>query len=196
MPNLKIMLLGLAVASTARAMPVAFDLTGTIDQIGTQGQSSLVVGQHIPIVITLDSSSQANVFYNSPSPPDAYPIISATFNGVERSFTFNQIVTIMPDYSIEMSSATPLIGAGFNFLMAGAIPGILHMNTIPSSLNPNDFSVGTFSVTQVFSPQFEGFSGTIDGVSVPEPASLAMLVAALFGLCAVRRRKVHCSEAQ
>ena len=187
-----LVMLALLATSAANAAPVTYDLTGTVNQVGTTTLAPVTVGQDIPIVITLDNAVAPNTSGTTYSSLDSALVLSATFAG-ENEGGLIQTVTIDPGSLFQINTVSPQVGAGFTLALSSPVPGALLTSAIPASLDPADFGRGTFSVTEAFSPSEFGFSGTIDGLAsgaaaVPEPASLALLGAAVIGSMAWRRR--------
>lgn len=189
----KLVMLALLVTSTAKASPVTYSFTGTVSQVGATTLVPVVVGQHIPIFITVDAAYPQNFDGNSYSSVSSSLVLSATFAG-ENDAGLIQTIMVNPNSLFQINTASPQTSAGFGLSLSAPLPGTLPTNAIPLTLDPGSFGVGTFSVVEAFSASQFGFSGTIDGVApsgsaVPEPASLAMLAAGLFGATLIRRRK-------
>ncbi len=189
-------------AAPAWAVPVTYDLTGTVTQIGTNPDVSVSVGQVIPILIQVETAYPASPpgsgHYAStgafdPTTGLSEVILSATFNGRADNGLI-QTVDVGPS-AIDFSTASPQVNAGFTLDLSGALPGALPNNNLPATLDPALFTSGTFTVTQAFSPSQDGFSGTIDGLAgttgtaVPEPASIAMVGIGLLGLLGASNRR-------
>ena len=190
----KLMLLALAcyVSLPAKAAPVAYSFTGTVLQVSSSVSEPLSVGQQIPIVITLDANAQATQgsqpgSYFSFTP---YLFTTATFAGMDHAGGLEQTVTIVPNVSIDFHVVGPQILFGFDLLLSGALPGALPNADLPLTLDPSQFTQGTFSVIDAFSPSYDGYSGTINLAAVPEPASLAIILGGLLALRAARGRSV------
>ena len=180
----------------AKAAPVTYDFTGTITQVGTRVLTPVFLGEHIPISLTLEAAYPAtppgsgSYGFNGlfdPNSPFTAPILAANFNNTSALGLF-QIVTVRSGESFSAHTTSPQVGAGFDLSFTGASSGALASNAIPLSLNPADFQDGVFAVTQAFSPTTYGYSGTIDGLAVPEPMSLAMFGMGMLAIGATRRR--------
>ncbi len=191
-------------ALPAQAAPVTYLFTGTVDQIGTASAPGFVtLGEQVPISITVETAYPVDQSLSTPGSfvyfasgtgfPAASVIIAANIAG-ENTDNIFQTVTVQPGSGISLQTFGPQINFGFNLSLSGALAGELATGAIPESLNANGFTAGTFSVTNAFSPTFEGFSGTIDGLAVPglavpEPASLFVIASGLAALALLRRRR-------
>ena len=187
-----LMLLGLCsvVSLPVEAAPITYSLTGTVRQVGSVVPEALSVGQQIPIVITLDANAQVRQgstpgSYFSLTP---YLFTSATFAGVDQAGGLEQTIDINPPSSIDFHVVGLQISFGFDLLLSGALPGVLPNGDLPLAIDPSQFTKGTFSVTDAFSPSYYGYSGTINLVAVPEPATMAILFGGLLALRAARGR--------
>lgn len=176
-------------ALPARAVPVTYNLTGTVTQIARLTDVPFSPGQVIPISIQVDTAATA-------SPPGSghysstlsfnpgsglYSIIqSALFNGQDLS-SLAQTINVT-DTSISFATTGPQIGYGFQLALSGAPAGTLSPATLPAALDPGLFTVRTFSVVDAFTAATDGYSGTVNDLAVPEPASLVLLCPALLGL--------------
>ena len=187
-----LMLLGLCsfISLPAEAAPITYSFTGTIQQIGSRIPEPLSVGQQIPIVITLDANAQATQgatpgSYSSFTP---YLFTSATFAGVDHAGGLQQTIAITTPSSIDFHVVGLQTSFGFDLLLSGALPGVLPNGDLPLAIDPSQFTGGTFSVTDAFSPSYFGYSGTINLVAVPEPATMVILFGGLLALCAARGR--------
>ncbi len=152
----------------------------------------LSVGQQIPIVITLDANAQATQgsqpgFYFGFTPS---LFTTATFAGLDHAGGLEQTVTIIPNQSIDFHVVGLQISFGFDLLLSGPLPGALPNGDLPLTLDPSQFTQGAFSVTDAFSPSYDGYSGTISLAAVPEPASMAIMLVGLLALRAARGRSV------
>ena len=189
---LMLLALGCYVSLPAEAAPITYSLTGTVLQVSSFVPEPLLVGQQIPIVITLDANAQAL----QGSQPGSYfgltPSLftTATFAGMDHAGGLEQTVTIVPNQSIDFHVVGLQISFGFDLLLSGALPGALPNGDLPLTLDPSQFTQGTFSVTDAFSPSYEGYSGTISLAAVPEPASMAIMLVGLLAWCAARGRSV------
>ena len=195
----RVAILGLLLSSAAQAAPVTFDLTGTVTQAA--GDPGVAAGEQIPIVITIDDAYPATTpgggiySYNAgfnPVTGFGNLVNSAIFAGLDRSGLF-QTATVDPGGGITFHTTSPQVGAGFDLALSGALGGVLPTTALPTSLSASQFTSGTFSVTEAFSPTQFGFSGVIDGLAsaataVPEPASWAMLAGGLAALAWFRSR--------
>ena len=184
--------LALLATPAAQAAPVTYSFTGTVDQVGTTPEIPVVVGQQIPIVITVDAAYPQDPSGNSYSSLSGSLVLSATFAG-QNNTGLIQTVMIDPGLLFQINTTSPQISNGFGLTLSSPLPGALPTSAIPSTLNPADFETGTFSVVEAFSASEYGFSGTIDGLAssssaVPEPASLALLAAGLLSATLIRRR--------
>jgi hypothetical protein len=94
--------------------------------------------------------------------------------------------------SIEISSSSIHTGLGFDILFQTNHVGVLSSDAIPSSIDPGDFDIATFSVDRfsAFTDFLPSFGGTISAATkpVPEPNSLVMLASVLIGLAVIRKR--------
>ena len=183
----------LALCSTvslpAAAAPITYSFTGTVRQIGSSGPQQVAVGQQIPIVITLDSNAQAT---EQPKQPGSYSnftpnlISSATFAGEDYAGGLLQTITVLPASSIQFHVVGLQTSFGFDLLLSAAAPGVLPNADLPLTIDPTQFSQGSFSVIGAFSPSFIGYSGTIEVAPVPEPVMI--MLGGVLALCAARGR--------
>ncbi len=160
--------------------------------MGSYVPEPLSVGQQIPIVITLGANAQAAQgskpgSYFSFTP---YLFTSATFAGVDHAGGLEQTINITPNSSIDFHVIGLQISYGFDLLLSGALPGSLPNGDLPLAIDPSQFTQGTFSVTDAFSPGYYGYSGTISLVAIPEPTALAIMFGGLLALYAARGRLV------
>ncbi|HEY0202760.1 MAG TPA: PEP-CTERM sorting domain-containing protein [Acetobacteraceae bacterium] len=181
-------------ALPARAVPVTYDLTGTVTQIARLTNVPLSPGQVVPISIQVDTAATASPpgsgHYSStltfnPGSGLYSVILSALFDGQELS-SLAQTINLT-DTSISFATTGPQISYGFQLALSGAPSGTLSPGALPGALDPGLFTTRTFSVVDAFSATFSGYSGTVNGLAVPEPASLALLCTALLGLLARRQ---------
>lgn len=181
-------------ALPAHAVPVTYKLTGIVTQVGTLTPAAATPGQVIPISIQVDTAATASPpgsgHYSStitfnPGSGRYYVILSALFDGQDLS-SLAQTINVT-DTSISFATSGPQIGYGFQLALSGAPAGTLSSAALPSALDPGLFTSGTFSVVEAFSAATYGYSGTINGLAVPEPASLVLLSTALLGLLGRRQ---------
>lgn len=186
-----------ASALPARAAPVIYNLTGTVTQIGTQTTVPFAPGQAIPISIQVDTAATASppgsghyasTLTFNPGSGRYSVILSALFNGQDLS-SLAQTINVT-DTSISFATAGPQIDYGFHLDLSGAPAGTLSPGTLPSTLDPGLFTSSTFSVVQAFTAATYGYSGTVNALAVPEPASMVLLGTALLGLLG-RRLRAH-----
>jgi len=189
-----LMLLGLcsSIPLPAAAAPITYSFTGTVRQVSSFVSEPLSVDQQIPIVITMDANAQASQgskpgFYFNLTP---YLFTSATFAGVDHAGGLEQTINITAPSSIDFHVVGLQTSFGFDLLLSGALPGVLPNGDLPLTIDPGQFTQGTFFVTDASSPNYYGYSGTINPVVVPEPATMAILFGGLLALCAARGRSV------
>ena len=181
--------------SPARSAPATYSFTGTVNQVGTTPTIPVTPGQVIPISIQVDTAASA-------SPPGSghyasvgsfnpgsglFSIIqSALFAGQDLSSLVQTID--VTGTSISFVTAGPQISAGFQLALSDAPSGTFSPGALPSTLDPGLFTGGTFTVVEAFSAATFGYSGTINGLAVPEPASLGLVGIGLLGLLASKQR--------
>ena len=185
-------------APSAWAVPVTYNFTGTVTQVGSSHPASVSVGTVLPIVIAVDTAFPA-------TPPGSGQFVanglfdpvtmlsgaiqSATFGGEDRN-SFLQDV-IVQNNAIHFDTFTPQVSAGFTLDLGGAPVGTFPTLDLPLTIAPSLFATGTFSVTEAFSPAINGYSGVINGLAtaVPEPASLILLGAGIAAVARTRHRR-------
>lgn len=188
----------MVLAAPAWAVPVTYNFTGTVTQVGPNVLRPIAVNDVIPISITIDTSYPAS----QPSPGQYYSsavydpstmlyqiVQSARFGG-EQANGLIQSIRVSSN-SIDFRTANTQVSSGFT-LSFGGQSNVFSMLDLPLALDPGLFTTGSFTVTEAFSPTTYGYSGVINGLavnSVPEPASLVALSAGIIGVGAARRRR-------
>lgn len=193
-----LIIFSIVAASAAKATPVTYNFTGTVNQVGTNTLAPVMVGQQIPIVITVEAAYPQNAngtytSFGSSATSFSNIVLSATFAGINEN-GFIQIAVVNPNSLFQINTSSPQTSSGFGLGFSSPLPGALPTSAIPLTLDPSNFGVGTFSVVEAFSASQFGFTGTINGLAsngsaLPEPASLGILAAGLFGAILIRRRK-------
>lgn len=188
-------------AAPVMAAPITYNLTGTVEQIGRTVLVPVVVGQMIPIVITVDnaypqtSPGSGQYSFNGGDPIVGFvgPLITATFDGESLKGLF-ETISVSPS-ELSISTASPQTGSGFKLDLIGPLASV--GGAFPASISQASLTSGTFSVNEAFGAQFYGYTGIIAGAqAVPEPASAALLGASVIGLIwSTRRRRVAAQNA-
>lgn len=180
-------------ALSARSAPITYAFTGTVRQVSSVLPAPVSVGQRIPIVITLAAGIQAGQGTHGSEPayyggltPNLFA--GATFAGMDHAGGLVQSLTVVPNRGIDFRVEGLQTLFGFDLSLSGALPGTLPNGDIPRAIDASRFTRGTFSVVDAFSPEYYGYSGTIDLVAVPEPASSAIVFGGVLALYAARRR--------
>jgi len=189
----------MVLAAPAWAIPVTYNFTGTVTQVGSRVLRPIAVNDVIPISITVDTAYPATTpgsgqYYSTgvynPSIM-LYQIVQSAIFGGEQANGLIQNVRFSGS-GISIQTAGPQVASGFTFDLNGAPFGTYPTSELPQTLDPGFFTTGSFTVTEAFSPTTYGYSGVINGLavnSVPEPASLVALSAGIIGAGAARRRR-------
>lgn len=182
-------------AAPVMAVPVTYNLTGTVEQLGSTVLVPVVVGQTIPIVITVDdaypqtSPGSGQYSFNGGNPTVGFigPLITATFDGESLTGLF-ETISVSPS-ELSISTAEPQTGTGFQLNLMGPLASV--GGAFPASIDQASLTSGTFSVNEAFGVQFYGYTGIIAGAqAAPEPASAALFGTGVLSLIwsAQRRR--------
>jgi len=172
------------------ASTVTYNLTGRVTEIGLRNYEPVVIGQLIPIAITVEQRSASptmtsgsqiyNGFYFGA--PYESLIGNAFINGTDYASLAQRIV-VTAGSGISFNTAGPQISYGFQLSLGDALTGVLPTTDIPTSLLPGQFASGSFSVVEAFTASSYGYSGTIVGLAetntVPEPNSMLLLASGL-----------------
>ena len=199
-PSLIALAFGIAgIATPAAAGTISYAWTGTVTHIVPGSIPVVHHGQRIGITLTLDDSvpdqdpsSTSGIYDQQLMPPTL--VLAVNIGGVTDIGSFQRGTVLANDGGVDefsIDTGDQMVGRRFLIDFKTSHPGVLTSDSLPLSINPQDFETAVFFVNSPGNIQpvafFPEFSGTIDfaGINLtqtPLPGSLGMFVPALVAL--------------
>jgi hypothetical protein len=188
-------------AAPAAASTIDYVWTGTVTDVVPGTPPVVAVGQKIGITLTLDNavpdqdaSPNRGIYDQQQQLPNL--VVAVNIGGVTNIGSF-QFGTVLDDDQgvdeFKIETGDQQIGTRFVIDFKTSNLGVLSSDSLPLSIDPQDFELASFSVNpDIFLPLASAprFGGTIDFVGLnltqtPLPGSAVMFVPALVALLGI-----------